>query len=93
MVVEAATFGRVLRRSVQWIQSGHLVEEAGPVRVTFQVSVSNATLQFQSVRTRLLGIPLPVRVTGSVRGTGSSWEFEVRIASVGSYRGVMEPTL
>jgi hypothetical protein len=83
-------FGRVLRRSRQWIQGEHLVEAAGPVRVTFRVFLSGESMEFESVGARLLGIPLPLHVSATVRGAGAGWEFEVRIAAIGSYRGVME---
>jgi hypothetical protein len=48
-------------------------------------------MEFRSVGARLSGIPLPLRVAATVRGAGAGWEFEVRIAYIGSYRGTMEP--
>jgi hypothetical protein len=47
-------------------------------------------MEFESIGARLLGIPLLLRVSATVRGAGAGWEFEVHIADVGSYRGVME---
>ncbi len=85
-------FGAVRKRTTQWVNAGHLVEAAGPVRMRFRVFLAGDAMQFQLVAARFLGIPMPLRVTASVRGAGdTSWEFEVNIAWVGSYRGIMEP--
>jgi len=84
-------FGNVSRRSVQWVRGGCLIESAGPVRVHFRVFLSDAGMKFESVRTGVWGIPLPLRISATVRGLESAWEIDVRITAIGSYRGVMEP--
>ena len=84
-------FGSVSRRSVQWVRDGRLIESAGPVRVHFRVFLSDAGMKFESVRTGVWGIPLPLRISATVRGLESAWEIDVRITAIGSYRGVMEP--
>jgi hypothetical protein len=48
-------------------------------------------MRFEALSMRLCGVPLPIRVEATARGNDSSWEFEVRIQRIGSYRGVMEP--
>jgi hypothetical protein len=80
-----------VRRSVQWIKDDLLVEAAGPLRLYFRVFAGERGMRFQSERARFWGIPLPLRVEGTARGAGASWEFEVTISHVGSYRGIMEP--
>ena len=84
-------FGDGMLRSVQWIKGDLLVEAMGPLRIYFRVAACETGLRFQLVRARLLGMPIPLRIEATAMGGESSWEFEVKIAHVGSYRGVMEP--
>jgi hypothetical protein len=46
-------------------------------------------MRFESRAARLWGIPLPMRMEAWERGGDSSWEFEVTVAHIGSYRGVV----
>ena len=82
-------FGGVVRSSTQWAAEGLLVEEAGPVRIAFQVSAYQGGMSFESRRARVWGIPVPLRIEAAVCGGEASWEVEVKIAHVGSYRGAM----
>ena len=82
-------FNGIIRSSTQWAAGGFLVEKAGPLRIAFQIRASEEGLSFESRRAEVWGIPVPVRVEASARGGESSWEVEVKIAHVGSYRGVM----
>jgi len=82
-------FGGAVRSSRQWEAAGLLVEQAGPLRVAFHVRACQGGMSFESRRARLWGIPVPLRVEASVHGGERSWEVDVKIAHVGSYRGVM----
>jgi len=82
-------FGGVARSSTQWEAKGLLVEEAGPLRVAFQVRACQGGMSFESRRARVWGIPVPLRVKAAVRGGETSWEVEVTVAHVGSYHGAM----
>lgn len=82
-------FGSVVRSSTQWAAGGLLMEEAGPVRIAFQVRACQGGMSFESRWARVWGIPIPMRIEVAVRGGETSWEVEVRIAHVGSYRGAM----
>jgi len=84
------TFGTARRRSVQRARAGFLIEDLGPLRIEFRVIPISGGMRFQSLRARLLGIPVPFRVEASAEGDEHSWKFEVIIPHVGSYRGVME---
>jgi hypothetical protein len=85
------SFGTLLRRSTQRALGGLLVEKAGPLRIAFQLRASQYGLDFESRRAHVWGIPVPLRVEASARGGEASWEIEVKIARVGSYRGVLVP--
>jgi hypothetical protein len=65
------------------------MEQAGPVRIAFRLRASESGMHFESQRTKLWGLPLPLRIEASVRAMEISWEVEVTIAHVGSYRGIM----
>jgi hypothetical protein len=83
-------FGNGVLRSAQWAEGDLLVETAGPLRIYFRVTADVAGLRFESLRARLWGIPVPVRIAATARGGDSAWEFEVKFEHVGSYRGSME---
>jgi hypothetical protein len=85
------SFGGVVRSSTQWAAGGLLMEQAGPLRIAFQIRACEDSLKFESRRADVWGIPVPLRVEALARGGETSWEVEVRIAHVGSYRGVMTP--
>lgn len=84
-------FGNSMRRSVQWASGDVLVEKAGPVRVYFRIFADSTGMRFESKTARFWGIPLPLRMNAWARGHGSSWEVEVTIAHIGSYRGIVAP--
>jgi hypothetical protein len=84
-------FGDSMRRSVQWASGDLLVEKAGPVRIGLRISAGPAGMRFESRSASLWGIPLPLRMNAWTRGDGSSWEVEVTIAHIGSYRGRVAP--
>jgi hypothetical protein len=87
------SFGGAVRSSTQWASGGLLVEKAGPLRIAFRIHASADGLTFESRRAEVWGIPVPLRVEASARGGETSWEVEVTVAHVGSYRGVMTPKL
>ena len=84
-------FGKVVRRSVQRSSGDLLREEFGPVRLFFRIRADESGLRFSSLRARLWMIPLPLRVEAREEGGDSSWNFEVTVRGVGSYRGVVAP--
>jgi len=84
-------FGSAVRRSVQTAEGDLMVEAMGPVRIFFRLFADHEGLRFVSERACLWRIPLPLRVVAAARGQESSWEFEVTVGGVGSYRGSMEP--
>ena len=86
-------FGDVARRTVQYADGETLVETIGPLRMHFRLIADNDGVRFECIRARLFGIPFPLRVNAAERGGDSSWEFEVVVARIGSYRGVMSPVL
>ena len=83
------TFGDTVRRSTQRAVGGLLVEQTGPVRIAFRVRACESGMSFESQRTQIWGMPVPLRIEASVRAGAISWEVEVRFAHIGSYRGVM----
>jgi len=85
-------FGGLRRSSTQRVKGGLIMERAGPVRIAFQVRVCDGGMQFESLRTQVFGVPVPLRIAASVRGGETSWEVEVTFAHIGSYRGVMTLT-
>jgi hypothetical protein len=82
-------FGGAMRRSTQRMAGNLLMESAGPVRIGFRIRASESGMQFELRRARLWGIPIPLRIEAVARGGETSWEVEVRVAHVGSYRGVL----
>jgi hypothetical protein len=84
-------FGNVVRKSTQRFEHNLLLETFGPVRLLFRVFADDRGMRFESQRARLWVLPLPLRVNAAARGDDRSWEFEVIIARVGSYSGVMAP--
>ena len=86
-------FGGKLIRTLQWQNGKLLIEAMGAVRIAFRVQADESGMQFCSERARLWIIPIPLHVIARVRGGESSWEFEVIVERVGSYRGAMVPSL
>jgi hypothetical protein len=86
-------FAGVIRSSTQTRLGGLLLEQAGPLRIAFQIRTCAGGMTFKSRWARVWRIPIPLRVEAAVRGGDISWEVEVEIAHVGSYRGAMTPSL
>jgi hypothetical protein len=84
-------FGNSRRRTTQRVAGGLLVEKAGPLHVEFRIFASETGLRFESHAARLWGIPLPLRMEAWARGGDAGWEVNVRIAHIGSYRGLVAP--
>jgi hypothetical protein len=80
-------------RTVQWREGDLLVEAAGPLRIRFRLRSGERGMRFQSESARLWFVPIPLRIEAREWGDDSSWEFEVIVAGVGSYRGRMVPIL
>ena len=86
------SFGEIVRRSIQRREGDLLLESVGPVRVFFRVSGDRRGMRFHSLRARLWIFPVPLRIEAHAWGSEASWEFEVKVAGVGSYRGEVAPT-
>jgi hypothetical protein len=84
-------FGNSMRRSIQWISGDLLVEKAGPIRIDFHVFADETGMRFESHTVTFWGIPVPLRAAAWARGDGASWEVEVTVQHVGSYRGRIAP--
>ena len=82
-------FGTAVRRSIQWSRGHLLIESAGPLRVSFRITGDESGMRFQSISARLWGIPVPLRINATERGTESAWTFEVTVRGIGGYRGEM----
>jgi len=81
-------FGETELRSLQRLEGDLLLEMLGPVRIFFCVFADHTGMRFQSQRARLWLFPVPLRVEAQTWGSDSGWEFRVRVARVGWYRGV-----
>ena len=86
-------FGGVELRTTQKREGSELLEAVGPVRITFRLVADERGMRFQSQCARLWFIRIPLRIEAREWGGDSSWEFEVTVAGVGSYRGRMVPAL
>ena len=91
--------GRALR-TVQWLERGRLVEQAGPMRLAFDVAADETGMSFASRGCRVLGLPLwraiAPNVTARVRGAENGWDVEVSVAlpllgTIASYGGTVVP--
>ena len=87
-------------RTVQWIDRGRLIEQAGPLQFVFDVGADESGLRFSSCGCRLLGVMLPrglaPRVAATVRGGEGSWHIDVSVAVPGlgpiaGYGGTVVP--
>jgi len=87
------SFGGVELRTVQWSEGELLLETAGPLRMSFRLFADEKGMRFEIVRARLWMVPIPLRIEAQIWGNDSSWEFQVTVAGVGSYRGTMVPTV
>ncbi len=85
------SFGGIVHSSTQRADGQFLVEKAGPFRIVFRIHVCQDGLRFESRSADVWGVPVPLRVEASAHGRETSWEVEVKVAYVGSYRGVMTP--
>jgi hypothetical protein len=82
-------FGGEMRRSVQRVADGLLIESMGKARIDFRVRVCEGEMQIESQHARLLGVPVPVRIVAMERECDSGWQFDVKVAGIGSYSGTM----
>ncbi len=87
------SFGGVERRTVQRRDGHLLVESAGPVRFTFRLLEVEQGMRFELQSARVWIIPIPLRIEAREWGDESSWDFEVTVVGVGTYRGRMVPAL
>jgi hypothetical protein len=84
-------FGKSIRRTVQTCDSGMLRESFGLLKIWFLLSADETGMRFSAHHARLCGVPAPIRVEAVTRAHGdASWEFEVKVHGLASYRGVME---
>jgi hypothetical protein len=86
-------FGVTELRTVQRREGDLLLETVGPLRIYFRVFADPTGMRFQSQSARLWIVPILLRIEARVWGNDSSWEFQVTVAGVGSYRGTMVPTV
>ena len=85
------TFAGSARQSLQSCRDGVMLERMGPMCLKLRVYADGEDLRLESQGARFWRLPMPVRVRAYERGRGADgWEFEVEVAGVGSYRGVME---
>jgi hypothetical protein len=85
-------FGEYVFETVQSKEGDFLLETVGPMHVLFRVSADSSGMRFESRRARWWIIPLPLRIYAEARGNESSWDIQVSVAHVGSYRGAVVPT-
>jgi hypothetical protein len=83
-------FANTVRRSVQRASAGSMVETFGLLRLQFHVTAVGSEIRYTLQRASFLGLPLPLQIQAAERALVSSWEFEVTVAHIGSYRGRME---
>jgi hypothetical protein len=86
-------FGGTVLSTLQWQEGRFLIEAMGPVQIAFRIQADETGMRFFSERARLWKIPIPLHVSARVHGGESSWEFEVKVDYIGSYRGAMTPSL
>ncbi len=84
-------FGDQVLQTVQRREGDLLLETAGPVRLFFRIFADDNGMRFESQRARLWMFPVPLRIQAQAWGTDSSWEFQVTVRCVGSYRGTVAP--
>jgi hypothetical protein len=84
-------FAGDILRSVQRAEDGLMIEDMGPLRLKLRAFADGEDLRLESLSATFWKLPVPLRVKAVERGHGDDrWEFEVEVAPVGSYRGVME---
>jgi hypothetical protein len=86
-------FGAAELRTVQRLEGDLLLESIGPVRISFRVLADDTGMRFHTQRARFWIVPIPLRIEAKAWGDDSSWDFQVTVAGVGSYRGTMVPTV
>lgn len=94
-------FGSQCLETRQWISQDLLIEAAGPLRFAHRVRADSAGMDFQFVRCRLFGLPLPNRlsphINAVVRACESGWWVQVRIevpllGLLTQYEGEIKPS-
>lgn len=83
-------FANSVRRSVQRVEAGFMVEAFGPLRLDFQVAAVDSEIRYTLQRASFLGLPLPLHMQAAERASGAAFEFEVTVTRIGSYHGRME---
>ncbi len=86
-------FGGAELRTVQRREGDLMLETSGPVRLTFRLRADERGIRLHLLRARFWFVPIPLRIEAHAWGTDTSWEFEVIVAGVGSYRGTMVLTV
>jgi hypothetical protein len=86
-------FGAAVLESVHRRHGDLLVETLGPVCVFFRIFADSTGMRFESQRARFWKIPLPLRVRAEARGNDASWDIQVTVRHIGSYRGSLAPSL
>jgi len=94
------TFPDRTLQTALWIDSGRLIEEAGPLQFVFAVKADEGGLRFSQTGCRLLGRTLPIalapHVETEVRGDECGWNVMISIAAPGlgriaTYGGRVRP--
>jgi len=86
-------FDGVPLRSKQYRDGDLLMEEVGPLRIFFRLLADASGMRFESLRARVWRIPVPLSIQAEARGDDTSWQIQVTVAHVGTYRGMMVPVL
>jgi len=81
--------GGFMLRTRQRQEGNLLLETRGPIRIFFRIFADETGMRFESQRACFWTIPLPLRVKATVRGDESSWEVDVTVDRIGSYRGAL----
>jgi hypothetical protein len=83
--------GDILRSVQRAAEDGLMIEDMGQLRLKLRVFADGEDLRLESQSATFWTLPVPLRVKAVERGlSGNRWEFEVEVAPVGAYRGVME---
>jgi len=88
-------------RSVQWLENGRLIEQAGLVKLAFDVEADESGMRLVARGCRVAGVPFPralvPAIAATARGDVHTWDVDVTIAmpllgNVLSYGGDVTPT-
>lgn len=77
-------FGGRGLRSMQWLQSGLMVEQAGLLRFAFELSADATGIRYEFRRASLLCVPLPrflsPGITAVAVAEGRGWRADIRLS-------------